>query len=92
MIITVTTKADMSNMEKVMEDAKLKIWTESGNTLVYFIKKEDDTTTITIPQTKFVAKKGRINGMVFKLKKRIMLKAIEAECLRNGFEAKVEIT
>lgn len=59
MLLKIRTKADMSNIENVMKDAHAEIFAKTGQALSYSINRQDDLTTIDIPQVTFIIKKRK---------------------------------
>ena len=91
MKLKVTTEADMGNIEKCMKDTDAEVFAKSGQHLAYTITRDGTATTIDIPQVVFTIQKGRLRGLKTKIKKRMLRKAIEMECRRQGFKAEIEV-
>jgi hypothetical protein len=91
MKLIVTTEADMSNIETAMKNSDAEVFAKTNQHLAYTITRDGIITTIDIPQVVFIIKKGRLSGLRTKIKRKMLKKAIEMECRRQGYKAEIEV-
>ena len=91
MKIIVETKADMSDIHKCMIDFEADVFQKTGQHVNYTINTVGIVTTIELPQVSFTVKKGRLAGMKWKVKKKMLETGLQAACLKNGHTARIVI-